>query len=104
MKRFALTTAIVLATSTLALAQTNTPKIDKRQDNQADRIEAGKKSGALNASEAARLQQGQNRIENMKDRAAADGKTTAAERANIRQTQNDMNKRIIRQKNDGQTK
>jgi hypothetical protein len=100
----ALTVTAVLASATLAAAQTNTPLVDKRQDNQAARIEAGKKSGALNNAEAARLQQGQNRVDAMKDRAAADGKTTADERAKIRQTQNQMNKRIVNQKNDGQKK
>jgi hypothetical protein len=103
-KLIALTVAAVLSTASMAIAQTNTPLIDKRQDNQAARINAGKNSGALNNAEAARLQQGQNRVDALKNRAAADGKTTADERAKIRQTQNQQNKRIIKQKNDAQTK
>ena len=41
---------------------TNTPKIDKREANQAARIDQGVASGALTGKETARLENGQARV------------------------------------------
>lgn len=85
-----------------AAAQTNTPRIDQREANQAKRIEQGVASGELNQREAARMRNGQNRVIKMEDRAKADGVVTAQERAKILKVQNQQSKRIYRQKHDAQ--
>ena len=106
MNNFAkLIAAAAIATVWLpAQAQTDsTKRIDKRQANQAARIEQGQKSGALNEKEAARLQKGQARVQKMEDKAAADGKVTAKERARIEQAQDKQSRRIQREKHDKQS-
>ena len=105
MNNFAkLIAAAAIATVWLpAQAQTDsTRRVDKRQANQAARIEQGQKSGALNEKEAARLQKGQARVQKMEDKAAADGKVTAKERARIERAQDKQSRRIQREKHDKQ--
>ena len=80
----------------LVLAQT--PRIDQRQANQQNRISQGVASGQLTGNEAANLQQGQNRIANMKANAKADGRVTNSERAAIKQSQNVQNQKIYNKK------
>lgn len=104
MKLVTVTTALLVLGSAAALAQTNTPVIDQKQANQAQRIEAGKASGALNDKEAARFQKVQARVQDMKANAAADGRTTQAERDKIKETQKIQSKRIAKQKHDAHTK
>lgn len=79
-----------------------TPGIDKRQEMQQKRIDQGVKSGELNKREAARLQRRQDRIENMEQKAKADGTVTKKERARIHHAQNQESQRIHRQKHDRQ--
>ncbi len=87
-----------------AVAQSqSTPRIDTRQQIQERRIEQGEKSGALTGKEAARLQQGQARVQKMEDKAAADGKVTAKERVRVERAQDKQSRRITRQKHDPQT-
>ena len=98
--------AVVIAAFALpgfALAQTtSTPRIDKRQEKQDQRIEQGVKSGELNKKEAARLEKGQERVQKMEDKAVADGKVTKKEKARIEHAQDVESKRIARQKHDKQ--
>ena len=87
-----------------AFAQTDgTKRIDKRQQNQQQRIEQGQKSGALTSKEAARLEKGQARVQKMEDKAAADGKVTKKERRRIEKAQDRQSKKIAREKHDKQT-
>lgn len=81
----------------------STPRIDKRQANQEQRIEQGEKSGALTKKEAARLEKGQARVQKMENKALADGKVTAKERARIEKAQDRQSKKIYREKHDKQT-
>ena len=46
-------------------------RIDQRQANQQQRIDAGVKSGELNKREAARMEKGQARVQTMEDKARA---------------------------------
>ncbi len=85
-----------------AFAQANTPRIDQRQMNQDRRIDQGVQSGELNQREAARLDRGQDRIENLEDKAKSDGVVTARERARLRHAENVESRRIYRQKHDAQ--
>ena len=101
--RIATTAVLVIGALALpAFAQTATPGIDKRQENQQRRIDQGVKSGQLTKREAARLQKGQARVQRMEDRAKADGTVTKRERARIQRQQNVQNRRIAREKHDKQ--
>ena len=91
----------VACSSVVAAAQTGTPGIDQRQNNQAARIAKGEQTGALSTTEAARMKAGQQKVADMKAGAAADGKVTRAERQAIKREQNKQSRRIARQKHDG---
>lgn len=90
--------------STPALAQTTTPKIDKREQNQRARIRQGVKSGELTKPEARKLAAQQAKIRTEERRAKADGKVTLKERAKINRDLNKANRRIAKEKHDSQTR
>ncbi|HZV55763.1 MAG TPA: hypothetical protein VFF82_12575 [Rhodocyclaceae bacterium] len=95
--------AVAAAAAVPAFAQSAaTPGIDQRQANQERRIDQGVASGQLNARETARLERGQQRVENMETRAKSDGVVTKGERAKIHAAQDRQSKRIYRQKHDRQ--
>lgn len=94
--------AIAMAITLPSFAQTATPGIDQRQMNQEQRIDQGIASGQLTQREANRLERGQQRVDNMENRAKSDGVVTARERARIQHAQNVESKRIYRQKHDRQ--
>jgi uncharacterized membrane protein YebE (DUF533 family) len=103
MQRTILNLSMLMASASIALAQTNTPGIDARQTSQEQRIQQGVGSGQLNARETYRLEKGQSRIQNLESRAKADGVVTNAERARIQGAQDVQNSRIYNQKHDAQT-
>lgn len=79
-------------------------RIDQRQANQDKRIDQGVQSGQLNQREAARLDKGQARVDNMENRALAnDGKIGKREARRIEHAQDVQSARIYRQKHDKQT-
>lgn len=94
--------AIVVVLPTLAFAQANTPGIDQRQVNQERRIDQGIASGSLTPREANRLERGQQHVDNMENRAKADGTVTRQERNRIQHAQNVQGDRIYHQKHDRQ--
>lgn len=79
-------------------AQTNTPNIDKRQENQQERIEKGVNSGALTTKETAHLEKREAKIEADKEAAKADGKVTRKERAKLEHEENTTSRKIFRKK------
>lgn len=79
-----------------------TPRVDQREANQSARIDQGVASGQLTQAEAARMRQGQAHVQNVEDRAKADGTVTGKERARIAHAQDVQSARIARQKHDGQ--
>ena len=91
----------VLASAAMAQT-TSTERIDQRQANQQQRIDAGIKSGDLNKAEARRLERGQERVQKMEDKAMADGKVTKGEARKIEAAQDVQSGRIARQRHDGQ--
>ena len=103
----------MIAAPALAHAQTPAPattpsdargaRIDQRQANQDQRIDAGVKSGQLNQREAARLDKGQAHVDKMENRALADGKITKGEANRIEHAQDRQSARIYTQKHDKQT-
>lgn len=94
--------ALVFAASAGIAAAQSTERIDKRQQNQQQRIDQGVRSGELNQKEAARLQKGQQRVQKMEDKALADGKVTKKERRHIEKAQDRQSKKIAREKHDKQ--
>lgn len=94
--------ALAIVLPTFAFAQANTPGIDQRQANQERRIDQGVASGSLTPREANRLERGQQRVDNMENRAKADGVVTRQERARINHAQNVQSERIYEQKHDRQ--
>jgi uncharacterized membrane protein YebE (DUF533 family) len=94
--------AVLVAFALPVLAQPNTPNIDQRQANQQQRIDQGVKSGELTGKEAARLEKGQERVQNMETKAKADGKVTPKERERIENAQNKESKKIHKEKHDRQ--
>ena len=97
---------IIASLSGVAIAQStgtpSTPRIDKRQAVQQQRIDKGVQSGQLTQKEAARLQKGQARVQKMEDKATADGKVTAKERRRIEKAQDRESKKIRRESHDKQ--
>ena len=102
MKTQLIAAAIATVISVPVFAQANTPGIDQRQANQERRIDQGVASGELNARETARLDRGQDRVDNMENRAKSDGVVTRGERAKIHAAQDRQSDRIYRQKHDRQ--
>jgi hypothetical protein len=111
MKTIPVIAAAVLAlVGSIASAQTaasapgaNTPRIDKRQANQEQRIDKGIASGQLTKRETRRLESEQAHINKAEDKAKADGSVTAQERKRLTRMQNHASRDIYRQKHDKQT-
>ena len=105
MKRMLLAVSgMTLLMSGLAFAQAETPRIDKRQANQEQRIDQGIASGQLNEREANRLNNQQEHINKMEDKAKSDGVMTKKERARISAAQDRASHHIVREKHDRQGK
>jgi hypothetical protein len=81
--------------SSMTFADTH---VDKRQENQAKRIEEGINSGKINQAEEAKLEQGQARVEEAEAKVQADGKTTRKEKRHLNRMQNRQSKKIHRMK------
>jgi len=102
MKTIKTLAALCLVLPALAFAQANTPRVDLRQANQERRIDQGVASGSLTPREANRLERGQQHVQNMENRAKADGVVTRQERARLNQAQNVQSRRIYAEKHDRQ--
>ena len=102
MKSIKAVVAVAIALPVLAFAQANTPRVDQRQANQERRIDQGVASGSLTQREANRLENGQQRVDNMENRAKADGVVTKRERARLHVAQDAQSDRIYAQKHDRQ--
>ncbi len=109
-KMHAVLTALVLAATGMAFAQTApapkdplaTPRIDQREANQDKRIDQGTASGQLTPREQRRLNRGEARIDKAENHAAADGNVTSQERKRIRHMQRAESRDIAQQKHDAQ--
>ncbi len=100
--RALLVSLITAAAAVPAYAQTDTPRVDARQERQQQRIDQGVASGELNQREAARLNRQQDRIEGMEERAKADGTVTRQERRQLNKAQNRASRHIGKEKHDRQ--
>ena len=79
-----------------------TPVINKRQQNQKDRIQQGVKSGELTKREARKLRKEEKEIRKEKRAAKADGTVTKQERKAIRKDERKASRDIAKQKHDKQ--
>lgn len=98
---------IVFATTFSAItvsAQTRTPGVDKREQNQQNRIGNGIKNGSLTRQEAVRLEKQQGHIEHIENKAKADGNVTAAERARLQAAENRSSRNIYRKKHNARSR
>lgn len=94
--------SLSLALHGIVLAQPATPHVDQRQARQEHRIDQGAASGSLTQREANRLERGQQHVDNIENRAKADGVVTRKERARLHQAQDVQQRHIARQKHDRQ--
>ncbi len=82
---------------------TNTPNIDKRQENQQQRIANGVGSGALTGKETTNLEKRETKIEADKVAAKSDGTVTKKERAKLEHEENRASKKIYEKKHNART-
>ena len=99
----AATAALILPATAHTNGNTNSPGIDKREENQQQRIGNGIESGQLTSGEAARLERKESAINKEEQRMKSDGNLSAAERAKLTRQQNAMSRRVYAQKHDAQT-
>ena len=105
MKNFLFSTAAaLLLTAGVATAQTRTPVINGREQNQRARIRQGVASGELNHREAARMRGREAGLTAEKRAMKADGHVTPQERQDLRHAENKDSRAIYRQKHDGQVR
>jgi len=99
----ALVGAVASAQTAASAPGANTPRIDKRQANQEQRIDSGLSSGQLTKRETRRLEKEQALVNKAEDKAKADGSVTVQERKRLTKMQNHASRDIYRQKHDKQT-
>jgi Skp family chaperone for outer membrane proteins len=103
MKTRTLIAAVALVAPLLAVAQTpSTPRVDQRQVNQEARIQQGAQSGSLTQKEATKLEKGQTHVQNMENKAMADGTVNKKEAGRIENAQDQQSKKVYREKHDRQ--
>ncbi len=94
--------AAILTLGVTVIANASTPRINKREHYQQERIREGIQSGSLTRHEAARLEAEQARIRVDEARAKADGHVSDRERARLDHELDKSSKDIYRQKHDRQ--
>ncbi|MGH8263553.1 MAG: hypothetical protein ACRET4_08735 [Steroidobacteraceae bacterium] len=95
---------LILGLAAPVFAGDRTPKLDKREHNQRQRIAQGVRSGELTRPEARRLVRGEKRLHRNERIAKSNGVVTPAERARLQAEANRMSGRIYTQKHDPQTR
>jgi len=93
-----LTAVIAMLSATIASANQQTPRVDRREMRQHVRIERGVRSGELTRRETRRLAIGQRHVHRMERRAKSDGFVNARERDRLAHAQNHESRRIYRLK------
>jgi 3-hydroxymyristoyl/3-hydroxydecanoyl-(acyl carrier protein) dehydratase len=104
MKKKIMFAALLIIGFSAALSAQNTPKVDARQSTQKARIRDGVKDGELTKKEAKIVRAEQRHIKKVEKKAKSDGEITAKERAKLDRKQDRASKRIVKQKNDNQTR
>jgi hypothetical protein len=83
-------------------ADVRDPRVNERQENQADRIRQGVRSGELTRRETRRVVETQRDIRQLERAYKSDGKLTRRERRDLHREQNQASRQIYRQKHDAQ--
>lgn len=91
-----LSLALILSFLFLASASAWAASYDKRSNIQARRIEQAVKNGRLTEKEARRLQNQQDRIENLEEKIEDDGTVTKRERRALLHKENQADRAIFR--------
>ena len=104
MKKIIFSSLIALSFAFSASAQTATPVVDAREQNQKERIKDGVQSGELTRREAAKARADQRHIKHAEAKAKSDGVVTPAERAKLDVKQDRASKRIYKNKHDNQVR
>ena len=100
----ALVSGLLLGTAAFA-QEGKKGRIERRQENQQDRIGKGVQDGSLTPGEAARLEKGEARLDRKIERDRKDGGgLDAKERRQIERRQDNLSKRINKQRHDKQTR
>jgi hypothetical protein len=100
MKKLLLTLMIVgffVALTNESFGQ-ETPRADKRQKNQKQRIKQGAKSGEITKREAKSIKRSSTQAKRYEKRAKSDGKVTWKERARLENKQDKTSRKIYRTK------
>src|SRR5262249_21739992 len=71
----------VIGFSSIGFAQTNTPRVDRREKNQQNRVADGLKDGSITSGEAAKIERDEARIGRAEPKARASGVMRGRERA-----------------------
>lgn len=95
MKSLNLLCLIVLVTSTATFAKS---KAERRLEHQVNRIENGVDSGLINNKEAARLEHGQDKVQDALADAQEDGKFSHKEKKHINEMQKNQSQKIHKAK------
>jgi len=96
MKTVLIASLVLAVTSATSFA--GTPLINARQNLQQQRIYNGVASGDVTPGEYLKLQKGQTHVQNLENKAKADGFVTPFERARIHAAQNVQSARIFLKK------
>ena len=107
MKKNFIAAGLLLAFVSVAsagFAQTKTPVVKERQENQQQRIAEGVKDGELTAKETKHLEGREVKIQHDKKEAKADGVVTRKERVKLHREQNRASRAIYHQKHDAQVR
>jgi hypothetical protein len=101
---FAMAAVAALATSvSVASAQSNDPRVERRELRQHARIEQGIRRGELTRGESWRLRAGQGHVRRMERRAHYDNRLTPRERARLERAQDRQSRRIARMEHNRRT-
>ena len=82
----------------VASADPQTPRADRREARQHQRIVQGRRSGQLTRHEARRLRRGQAHVRRLEHRMKSDGRMTPRERARLQRSLDHQNREIWRLK------
>src|SRR5215831_17859720 len=89
----------VIGFSSMGFAQdskTNTPRVDRREQNQQKRVADGVKDGSLTSGEAAKIEGDEAKIQQDEAKAKADGAVTPDERKKLNRELNQTGREIKR--------
>ncbi len=86
----------VIGFSSIGYAQTKTPRVDRREQNQQNRVADGLKDGSITSGEAAKIERDESKIQRDEAKAKADGVVTPRERARLNRELNHTSREIRR--------